>query len=338
MNAKVCLIQDSPIFFDKNRTITKLEKLTKFHANNGCDLIVFPESFIPGYPRGFSFGANIGRRTLEGRKLYAEYYENSITLTGSDLNRLEEIASQQKVYLVIGITERNDYNGSLYCSMVYISPHHGLLGTHRKIKPTGTERVIWGEAAGDSLVTFKTRIGKLGGLICWENYMPFARMAMYRKGVQIYIAPTADSREEWTSTMKHIALEGRCFVLGCNQFFTKSMYPDKYQSLVKNEPEVLCPGGSVIISPLGKVLAGPLFGRAGALLADLDLQETTMSKLDFDVIGHYARNDIFAFDVKNQPAMKEEEVKKEVTTIQSTNVDLFKKSQKGFKKKKKING
>lgn len=182
------------------------------------------------------------------------------------------------------------------------------MGVHRKIKATGTERIIWGEASGDSLVTFQTKIGKLGGLICWENYMPLARMSMFEKGVEIYIAPTADSRKEWTSTMQHIALEGRCFVLGCNQFFTKSMYPDEYQSLLENEPENLCPGGSVIVSPLGKITAGPLFDKPGTVIADLELEQITMSKLDLDVAGHYSRDDIFRFEVENQPDIKKEKL------------------------------
>jgi len=284
MSVKVCLIQDSPVFFDKEKTIDKVEELTKKYASQGCELIVFPESFIPGYPRGFDFGANVGRRTAEGRKLYATYYQNSIDLQSDDLRRLEELAASQNTYMVIGVTEKQETNGSLYCSMVYISPTQGFLGVHRKIKPTGTERLIWAEAGAESMVTFKTNIGKLGGLICWENYMPLARMAMYQKGVEIYIAPTADSREQWTSTMKHIALEGRCFVLGCNQYFTKSMYPEKYQPLVENEQEDICPGGSIIVSPLGEVIAGPLFGESGALIATLDIDKINQSKLDFDVI------------------------------------------------------
>ncbi|TSE03367.1 carbon-nitrogen hydrolase family protein [Aquimarina algiphila] len=306
MKVKVGLVQDSPVFFDKDKTIKKIEQLTQKYAKEGCELLIFPESFIPGYPRGFSFGAKIGSRTDDGRALYAEYAKNSIDLESEDLKRLEKLSKSNNIYLVIGATEKQEKNGTLYCSMLYISPSEGLLGVHRKIKPTGTERIIWGEAAGESLVTFKTKIGKLGGLICWENYMPLARMSMYKKGVEIYIAPTADSREEWTSTMKHIALEGRCFVLGCNQFYTKSMYPEKYQSLVENEPEDMCPGGSIIVSPLGKVIAGPLFNTSGVLVAELDLDEISKSKLDFDVIGHYSRNDIFQFSVEDQPEIQQE--------------------------------
>ncbi|MEH6746821.1 MAG: carbon-nitrogen hydrolase family protein [Maribacter arcticus] len=304
MKLKVCLIQDSPVFFDKEKTIQKIEDLVRIYSKQGCELIVFPESFIPGYPRGFSFGAVVGRRTDEGRNLYSEYHKNSIDLESVALKRLEKLAKAENVYLVIGITEKQSNNGSLFCSMLYISPTDGFLGVHRKVKPTGSERIIWSEDDGKSLVSFDTKIGKLGGLICWENYMPLARMSMYKKGVEIYIAPTADSRDEWTSTMKHIALEGRCFVLGCNQFYTKSMYPDKYQHLVQDEPEDLCRGGSVIVSPLGKILAGPLFDEAGALIAELDLDEIVSAKLDFDVIGHYSRDDIFQFNAVNQPDIK----------------------------------
>ena len=313
MKVKICVIQDSPIFFDKEKTIRKVEKLTKKNAEKGCQLIVFPESFIPGYPRGFSFGTTIGRRTDDGRKLYAEYFNNSIDLASNDLLRLEKLAKTQNVYLVLGITEKDSKSGSLFCSMVYISPIAGLMGVHRKIKPTGAERVVWSEAGGESLVTCQTGIGVLGGLICWENYMPMARMAMYNKGVQIYIAPTADSRNEWTSTMQHIALEGRCFVLGCNQYFSKSLYPQKYREFAANEPEALCPGGSVIVSPLGKIIAGPLFDKAGALIADLDLDEVHQSKLDFDVIGHYSRNDIFKLSVVDQPETINEKTLKSVS-------------------------
>jgi nitrilase len=307
MKVKVCVIQDSPVFFDKNKTIQKIENLVeKYKKEENVELIVFPESFIPGYPKGFTFGANVGKRTLEGKKLYAEYHKNSIDIESKDLAQLESIAKKNNVYLVVGITEKQQKNGSLYCSLLYISPSKGLLGVHRKIKPTGTERVIWAEDSGESLVTFDTKIGKIGGLICWENYMPLARMAIYQQGIQIYLAPTADSRGNWTATMKHIALEGRCFVLGCNQFFTKSMYPEQYKKYVLEDDENICRGGSVIISPLGDIIAGPLFDEKGALIAEIDLDEVTLSKLDFDVTGHYSRNDIFELTVNNQPKMIKE--------------------------------
>jgi len=306
MKIKVAVVQDAPVFFNKEKTLHKVENITKQYAKQGCDLIVFPESFVPGYPRGFSFGATIGSRTDEGRQHYADYYNNSIDLESDDLTRLETLSKEQNIYIVIGVTEKQQTNGSLYCSMLYLSPTNGLLGVHRKIKPTGTERLVWAEAGAESLVTFETKIGKLGGLICWENYMPLARMSMYLKGVEIYIAPTADSREQWTATMQQIALEGRCFVLGCNQFMTTSMYPEKYKDEVANQPENFCPGGSVIVSPLGKIIKGPLFDKSGVLVAELDLEDIKHSKLDFDVIGHYARNDIFEFKVSGQPEIRKE--------------------------------
>jgi len=301
MQVKVSLVQDSPVFFDKEQTLVKMESLAKDCADQGAQLIVFPESYVPGYPRGFNFGATIGKRTAEGRKLYELYYENSINLDTKDRQRLEKIAQDTGAYLVVGATEKTSQNGSLYCSMIYVSPTKGLLGVHRKIKPTGTERIIWAEAGGESLITVDSSIGKLGGLICWENYMPLARMSMYQQGVQIYIAPTADSRKVWIPTMQHIALEGRCFVLGCNQYFTKSMYPEAYQHLVESEDEHFCQGGSVIISPLGEILEGPLFNIAGILTLRIDLSEIIRSRLDFDVNGHYSRKDIFEFNVRNQP-------------------------------------
>jgi nitrilase len=301
MKVKVAVIQDSPVFFDLEKTIDKIEHITKQYTQQGCELIVFPESFIPGYPRGFTFGAIVGSRTDEGRQHYTDYYNSSLDLESDHLKRLEKIAKTENTYLVIGVTEKQNANGSLYCSMLYISPTKGLLGVHRKIKPTGSERLIWAEAGGDALVSFDTKIGKLGGLICWENYMLLARMSMYLKGVEIYIAPTADSREQWTATMQQIALEGRCFVLGCNQYMTKAMYPEKYQYAVANEKDNLCPGGSVIVSPLGEIIEGPLFDKAGVLVAELDLEDIKRSKLDFDVIGHYSRDDIFEFKVNNQP-------------------------------------
>ena len=303
MKVKVCVIQDSPVFFDKKKSIEKLEKIVADHAAKGIQLLLFPESFIPGYPRGFSFGTVIGKRSEAGKKLYAEYHKQSIDIESKDCIRLEKIAKKYKVYLVIGITEKKKNNGSLYCSMLYISPKKGLLGVHRKIKPTGTERLIWAESDGKDLVTFDTKIGKLGGLICWENYMPLARMAMYQQGLQIYLSPTADGRESWIPTMQHIAMEGRCFVLASNQYFTKSMYPKKYRGLISSDAENICPGGSVIIGPDGQIIKGPIWNKTGSITATLDLDSLVKHKMDFDPVGHYNRPDVFEFKVAGQPKM-----------------------------------
>jgi len=306
MSLRVAVVQDHPVFFNKKETLAKVGKLVASCAQQGCQLVLFPESFIPGYPRDFDFGTRVGDRSEAGRDLYLEYYRESIDPEGEEIAFLEALASENGCYLVIGVTEQNPANNSLYCSMLYISPTSGLLGIHRKIKPTGQERVVWAEAGGESLCTFATPIGKLGGLICWENYMPLARMALYTKGVEIYLAPTADARPGWLASMQHIALEGRCYVLGCNQFIRRVDYPERYRPLLKNSREIVCSGGSVIVSPFGEVLAGPMQDESGILVAELDLDEVVRSKLDFDVNGHYQRKDIFAFEVHGQPPVKKE--------------------------------
>ena len=308
MKVKVAVIQESPVFFDKEACLQKVASVSEQYAAEGCQLLVFPESFIPGYPRGFTFGATVGNRTKSGRELYAQYHQNSIALEGNDLEFLERIARENNIYMVLGITEKEPTHGSLFCSMIYLSPTSGLLGVHRKIKPTGTERIVWAEGDASSLVSFDTPVGRLGGLICWENYMPMARISMYRKGVQLYIAPTADARAEWTATLQHIALEGRCFVLGCNQYFTKAMYPEVFLPYLQDDKEAVCRGGSVIVSPLGKILKGPLWDKAGALVATLDLDEVTRSKLDFDPNGHYTRNDLFEYTAKGQPETSKDNI------------------------------
>ncbi len=210
------------------------------------------------------------------------------------------------VFLPLLVLLRKDSkfsNGTLYCTLLYFGNNGEILGKHRKLKPTGSERLIWGEGDGSTLTVVDTELGKVGGLICWENYMPMARMAMYGKGVEIYLAPTADQRDRWQATMKHIALEGRCFVLGCNQFVTKDMYPEDLELIEELDemPEIICRGGSVIISPMGEVIEGPLWDREGILYADLNREELEKAKLDFDVTGHYARPDIFKLSVNEDP-------------------------------------
>lgn len=295
---KACVIQDKPVFFNKKASLEKLAELVAEQASLGCKLILFPESFIPGYPRGFDFGAKVGSRRNYGRDLYLKYWKESFELGGEDQGFLSKVAAQHKLYLIVGVTERASKHGSLYCSMLYFGPDGTLMGVHRKIKPTGTERLIWAEAGAESLVSFETELGRMGGLICWENYMPLARMAMYQQGVQIYLAPTADARERWIASMRHIALEGRCFVLSANQFITKSDHPEAYQPFLKDEPEEMSAGGSIIVSPLGEILAGPLYGQTAALHAEIDLNEVIRAKLDFDPIGHYNRSDLFHFEIK----------------------------------------
>jgi nitrilase len=293
---RVAVVQAAPVLFDRQATIEKTIELTQQAAKQGARLILFPEAFIPAYPRGFAFGVTVGSRTPEGRRLWQIYLENSVDVPSRATDQLGEAARQANAYLVVGVIERDEKSrGTLYCTLLYFAPDGKLIGKHRKLKPTAAERLVWGEGDGTTLTVVETEFGKIGGLICWENYMPLARTAMYQKGVEIYLAPTADSRDTWQATLVHIANEGRCFVLGCNQFVTKAMYATDlpcYDEL-KNQPEVMCRGGSAIVSPLGQVIAGPLFDQEGILTADLDLALIAQSKFDFDVVGHYARPDVF---------------------------------------------
>jgi nitrilase len=301
VKVKVAVIQAASVFFNREACIHKAEALMAEAANLGVEVVLFPEAFIPAYPRGFSFGMVVGNRSLEGRRLWQWYWENAVPVPGPAMEKLGEAARQYKLYVVMGVVERDNTSsgGTLYCTTLYISPGGQLLGKHRKLKPTGSERLIWGEGDGSTLTVVETPKARVGGLICWENYMPLARMAMYRKGVEIYVAPTADSRDTWQSTLQHIACEGRCYVLGCNQYFHKSMLPEELRKHpeMSKQPEVMCRGGSVIVSPLGEVLAGPLYGEEGMLVAELDMDVLKLAKVDFDVVGHYARPDVFQFKV-----------------------------------------
>jgi nitrilase len=297
---KAALIQAAPVMMNRSATIEKTIALIREAASKGAQLIVFPEAFIAGYPRGMTFGCVVGSRTMEGRADWQRFYESAIEAPGPETRLIGEAAREANAYVSIGINERDPLNTTLYCTNLYFGPDGRLLAKHRKLKPTGTERLIWGEGDGSSLSVVETPYGIMGGLICWENYMPLARAAMYQKGVHLYVAPTADSRDAWQCTMRHVALEGRCYVFACNQYFEKEMVPkdlNGYEEIEK-QPDVMSRGGSAIIDPFGSYVAGPVYGREEILHAELDLTAITRSRLDFDVCGHYARPDVFELIVK----------------------------------------
>jgi nitrilase len=304
-HVKAAVVQAAPALFEREASIEKAFSLVLEAAAQGAQLILFPEAFIPAYPRGLSFGTVVGSRTAEGRLTWQRYWANAVEVPGPATQALGAAARQAGAYLAVGVIERDSQfsRGTLYCTLLYFGPDGSLLGKHRKLKPTAAERLIWGEGDGSTLTVLETPLGRIGGLICWENYMPLARTAMYSKGVEIYLAPTADARDAWQATLRHIACEGRCFVLGCNQYVTKEMYPPDLVGIedLEDQPEVLCRGGSAIVSPLGNVLAGPLFDQEGILYADLDLAEVAQAKYDFDVVGHYARPDVFRLLVDERP-------------------------------------
>jgi nitrilase len=278
---RVAVVQAGSMLFDIGQTLAKAERLTAEAAASGAKLIVFPEAFAGGYPKGADFGTLVGSRTAEGRKLFRRYFESALDVPGEGTERLGEAARTHGVWLVMGAIERD--GGTLYCTVLFFAPDGRLAGKHRKLMPTAMERLIWGFGDGTTMPVIETGFAKIGAVICWENYMPLLRSAMYAKGIQFYCAPTVDDREIWQASMRHIALEGRCFVLSACQYSR----PDGAG------PRETIRGGSVIVGPLGKVLAGPVYDEECILTADLDAGETAEGKFDLDVAGHYARPDVF---------------------------------------------
>ncbi|MGP0062778.1 MAG: nitrilase-related carbon-nitrogen hydrolase [Isosphaeraceae bacterium] len=296
----VSVVQAAPVAFDREATLARVQSLAAEAAGRGAKLVVFPEAFVSGYPRGLDFGARVGSRTPDGRELFRRYWESAVDIPGPAVVALGASAREAGAHLVIGVIERD--GGTLYCTVLFFDPAGALMGKHRKLMPTASERLIWGQGDGSTMPVFDTPIGKLGAVICWENYMPMLRMHMYARGIQIYCAPTADDRETWLSTMRHIALEGRCFVLGCNQYARRADYPADYPAIQGDDPAtVMTRGGSCIIDPMGRILAGPAFDGPAILSADLDLDEIPRAKFDFDVAGHYARPDVFRLVVNESP-------------------------------------
>lgn len=258
------------------------------------DIIVMPEAILGGYPKGESFGTQLGFRTENGRDAYQKYYDAAIDLSGAEVKELCELSSRTGASLVLGVIERS--GSTLYCTAIFIDPNMGLINKHRKLMPTGSERLIWGQGDGSTIPVVDTPAGKTGAVICWENYMPLLRTAMYSKGIEIWCAPTVDARPVWQSTMQHIALEGRCFVISSCQYQPS---PQELDLEIDNWPqeEPLISGGSVIYGPLGEQLTGPLLGSEGLLSATIDLDDIVRARYDLDVIGHYARPDIFQLSV-----------------------------------------
>ena len=300
---RAAVVQAAPVLMDREATVEKASRLIHEAAKQGARLIVFPEAFIPAYPWGVRFGTVVGSRTPAGRHAWARYWANAVEVPSTVTETLGKAVRRAGAYVVMGVVERDSTysGGTLFCSLLYFGPDGRLIAKHRKLKPTAAERVIWGEGDGSTLTVVDTEIGRLGGLICWENYMPLARMAMYTQGVEFYVAPTADSRDTWQATIRHIACEGRCFVLSCCQFVTKDMYPPDFELLeeLADVPDVLSCGGSAIVGPLGGYMAGPLFDEEGMLFADLDKRLLVEGKFDFDVVGHYARPDVFRLVMLN---------------------------------------
>lgn len=296
----VAVVQASPVVFDREQTLEKVSELAFEAAQKGARLVLFPEAFVSGYPRGLDFGAVVGSRTDEGREDFRRYWESSVDVPGPAVDHLAGTARKNGIQLVVGVIERD--SGTLYCTVLFFAPDGAFLGKHRKIMPTGSERLVWGFGDGSTLPVYDTELGKLGAVICWENYMPLLRASMYAKGIEIYCAPTADARDSWLATVRHIAIEGRCFVLSCNQFNRRSDFPPNYRSIYGDDPAaIVCRGASCIVDPFGNFLAGPNTEGQSILVAEIDPAQIVRGKYDLDVVGHYARPDIFQLHVDERP-------------------------------------
>ncbi|MGF1462473.1 MAG: carbon-nitrogen hydrolase family protein [Maricaulaceae bacterium] len=289
-------VQTGSVLFDTPRTLEKLEALTADAARQGASLIVFPEAFVGGYPKGVDFGARVGSRSPEGRDWFRRYFEAAIDVPGPETNRIAKAAKAAKATLAVGVMERE--GGTLYCSTLTVTPDGAIAGRHRKLMPTAMERLIWGSGDGSTLDVCDTPAGRVGGLICWERFMPLARAAIYAQGVEIWTAPTVDDRDTWAAAMQMTAMEGRCFVVSACQHLRRKDAPADYAPIQGEDAEtVLIRGGSLIVDPLGEVLAGPVFGEDAIVTAELDPRQIARGKFDFDVTGHYARPDVFELRV-----------------------------------------
>ena len=301
----VAVVQAAPAVFQRDPTIDRVVQRIADAADLGARLILFPEAFVPAYPWGLRFGTRVGGRTEDGRRTFQRYWENAIAVPSAHPERIGEAAARADAFVAIGVIERDSTHsgGTLFCTLLTFGPDGSLLAKHRKLKPTAAERLIWGEGDGSTLPVVDMDGVRVGGLICWENYMPLARAAMYAKGIDVWLAPTADCRDTWQATLRHIACEGRCFVLGCNQYLERAMYPEALADAIDPEDAgpILNRGGSAIVGPLGEELEGPLYGAEGILRADLDLGALARARFDFDPTGHYARPDIFSLTVDERP-------------------------------------
>lgn len=291
---RVAVVQASPVMFDKAACVEKAVRLTAEAAAGGAELVVFPELFVPGYPYGMTFGFTVGRREPSGRLDWKRYYDNSMLVPGAETEALGAAAKAAGVYLSIGVSERDGNTATLYNTNLFFGPDGSLLTVHRKLKPTGAERVVWGDAQQDYFPVADTPWGKAGSLICWESYMPLARVALYEKGITLYISPNTNDNEEWQATIRHIAMEGHCYFINADLFFTRGDYPKDLHcpEEIARLPELVCRGGSCVVDPYGHYETEPVWDREAIVYADLDLQKVPASRMEFDACGHYARPDV----------------------------------------------
>jgi nitrilase len=288
-------VQATPIFLDREATVDKVVELTMTAAGQGAGLVVFPEAFVPTYPDW------VWRLPAWSDGPYQQMlFRESVTVPSAATERMGEAARTARAWLAVGVNERSLTDGTLYNTLLYFAPDGRLAGRHRKLVPTGGERAVWGQGDGSTLTVLDTAFGRLGGLICWENYMPLARAALYARGLDVHLAPTWDTSDCWLATLRHIAKEGRVFVIGTNSYLRGSDVPAGLpgrDEIYGGDEDALSHGGTAIIGPDGTVLAGPLHNREGILFAEIDVNAAQASRREFDPVGHYARPDVFTLTV-----------------------------------------
>ena len=300
---KVAAAQVSPVFLNKAQTVDKACTIIKKAGNENVALLVFPEAFISAYPDWIWLLPN--SKSAELDRLYIEIVKNAVAIPDDSTDKLCAAAKLAHVNVIIGMNELNTEasNSSLYNTILFIDDLGNIMGRHRKLVPTGGERLVWAQGDGSTLQVFETSAGKVGGLICWENLMPLARQAMYAMGAQIHAAPTWDKSPSWINSMQHIAREGGMFVISCAMVLKKDDIPDTYEfkKLYPPDREWINTGKSCIINPKGEIIAGPLDSKEEILYASLDMEQVTAAKRVFDTAGHYARPDVFKFSVNRKP-------------------------------------
>jgi nitrilase len=292
---RIAVAQVGSAVFNTEATLQRVDRMCRQAGEAGAKLLVLPEALVGGYPKGLTFGATVGNRTYEGRNLFLRYWNSSIVCPGEETEMLAGCAKELDLHIVIGVIERG--GSTLYCTSLVFSPAGGLIAKHRKLMPTAMERLLWGLGDGNDIGAVDTEIGRIGVAICWENYMPLYRQHLYEQGVQLWCAPTVDPREMWQASMRHVAYEGRCFVLSACQTLTKADWPDDLRT-VGGEID----GRSLIVSPQGQIIAGPM-AQEGLLTAEIDIDDIARGKFDLDVSGHYNRPDLFTLHVKKDFAV-----------------------------------
>ena len=300
-SCRLALVQAEPVLFDCNASLQKALLLIHQAAENGAELIVFPELFIPGYPIGMNFGFSVGKRTEPGREDWLRYYHASLVRGGPEFRQLADEAVRTGAYISLGFSERDEVLGTLYNSNVIFEPD-GSFKVHRKLKPTGSERVVWGDANRDYFPVTETPWGPVAGLICWESYMPLARVALYQKGITIYLSPNTNDNPEWQATIRHIAIEGKCYFVNADMIVRKASYPADLNELdaIARQPEMVCRGGSCVIDPFGHYLTEPVWDEETIIYADLDMSLPAACKMEHDAVGHYARPDVLELIVNEK--------------------------------------